>query len=164
MTDINQMSQPTFVTALGAVFEETPEVAAAIWHERPFADVGSLHGAMVAVVKAWPAAAQLRLILAHPELGSRVRMAEASVQEQAGAGLSGLSAEEFERFERLNNAYKQKFGFPFVMAVKGRDKAQILAAFDERLVNSADEERVRSLSEIFKIAEFRLNDLIQAFD
>ena len=129
ISDINQMSQSAFVEAFGAVFEETPDIAAQAWQARPFSNVSALHAAMVAVVNSWTPAEQLKLIAAHPDLGSRVQMAAASVQEQSGAGLSQLSADDYARFQRLNDAYKEKFGFPFVMAVKGCDKETILQAF-----------------------------------
>ena len=105
-------------------------------------------------------AEQLTLIQAHPDLGSRVKMAAASVQEQAGAGLSQLAPEEYKHFQALNIAYRKKFGFPFVMAVKDQTKASILQAFRTRLENHKDPEIQQALSEIAQIARFRLNDLI----
>ena len=158
---INRMEQVDFVDLLGAVFEETPEVAEKVWRDRPFQDVSDLHQKMIAVVNNMTAAEQIRLIQAHPELGSRGEMAKASVQEQAGAGLSQLDQSDYERIQALNHAYREKFGFPFVMAVKGFDRSDIVAAFESRL--SGDDqvaEQQRSLAEIYKIARFRLDDLI----
>ncbi len=157
---INQMDQATFVAVLGPVFEETPNIARQVWWQRPFATVNDLHGQMVAMAMAMPAAEQRALIQAHPDLGSRLQMAEASVQEQAGVGLDQLSAQEYAQFHQLNTAYKEKFGFPFVMAVKGQTKATILAAFVNRLDHSPDQERQQALAEIVQIARFRLNDLM----
>ena len=163
ITDVNQMSQNEFVNAFGAVYEETPAIAAQAWKKRPFENLSQLHQAMCAVVSGLSETEQLTLIQAHPELGSKVQMAAASVQEQSGAGLSQMSATEYERFNALNAAYKEKFNFPFVMAIKGYGKTEILAAFEARLQCSNQEERARSLSEITQIARFRLNDLITTF-
>ncbi|PZO48650.1 MAG: OHCU decarboxylase, partial [Phormidesmis priestleyi] len=109
-----------------------------------------------------PPADQLALVQAHPELATRAKMAAASVQEQSSTGLNQLEAAEYERFQALNQAYLEKFGFPFVMAVKGQDKASILAAFEGRVGNEKGEEMARSLQEISKIAGFRLQALIPA--
>jgi 2-oxo-4-hydroxy-4-carboxy-5-ureidoimidazoline decarboxylase len=87
-------------------------------------------------------------------------MAEASVQEQAGAGLNRLTPEEFDRFQALNQAYKAKFGFPFIIAVRNHTKTSILDAFEQRLQHPIDIEREQALSEIFQIAEFRLATLV----
>lgn len=161
IAEVSQLSQAEFVDLLGDIFEETPAVAEQAWAARPFADVSALHQAMVTVVEQMPPAEQLELIQAHPELGSRVQMADASVQEQAGAGLDQLNREEYERFQTLNSAYREKFGFPFIVAVKGHDKESILQMYERRLENNRAEEIGRSLTEISKIAQFRLADLIE---
>ena len=109
---------------------------------------------------------QLVLIRAHPDLAGRAARAgdltAASTNEQAGAGLDRLSGEEFERFHALNDAYKERFDFPFILAVKGHDKDSILAAFETRLNNDPVTERQTALAEIYKIARFRLNDLVRS--
>lgn len=157
---VNQMTQTEFVTAFGAIFEETPSVARQAWVNRPFSSVEALHQAMVDVVKADTESSQIALIKAHPDLGSRAAMAEASVQEQASAGLGQMGEQDYARFQQLNSAYKQKFKFPFVLAVKGHTVESILQAFEDRLENSVESERVRALAEIFQIARFRLEDTI----
>jgi len=98
---LNQLSQAEFVETLGAIFEDTPTIAAQTWHQRPFQTVDELHQRMVAVVEALNPEAQLALIQAHPDLGSRLKMAEASVQEQAGVGFDRLTPEEYDRFHNL---------------------------------------------------------------
>ncbi len=162
IADLNQMNQESFVAALGAVFEDTPTIAQETWNARPFADVDDLHQKMVKVVNEMTSLEKLNLIKAHPDLGSRARMAEASVKEQAGAGLDRLSPEEYERFHNLNQAYKTKFGFPFIIAVKNHTKTSILAAFDQRLTNSKDAEMQQAITEITQIARFRLLDLVDS--
>jgi 2-oxo-4-hydroxy-4-carboxy-5-ureidoimidazoline decarboxylase len=119
---------------------------------------------MVAMVEQMSSGEKLALIQAHPELGSRVKMAEASVQEQSSAGLNQLSSADYQRIQSLNAAYRQKFGFPFVMAVKGHSVGSILANLETRLKNDMKNDRAeefaRSLSEIYQIARSRLEALI----
>lgn len=162
LNTVNQMNQSEFVKAFGAIFEETPAVAAQAWEKRPFDSVARLHQAMVEVVEADTEKAQIALIKAHPDLGSRAAMAAASVHEQAGAGLGQMSEQEYTRFQQLNSAYKQKFDFPFVMAVKGHNLESILQAFADRLENTVESERHRALAEIFQIARFRLEDSVES--
>ena len=161
IAQFNQISQTEFVERLGAVFEETPTIADRVWHQRPFADVNDLHQKMTAIVKAMSQTDQLTLIRAHPDLGTKAKMAEASVQEQSGIGLDRLTAQEYARFQFLNQAYKDKFGFPFIVAVKNHSKSSILEAFEQRLNNSLSVEITQALLEISTIAHFRLISLIE---
>jgi 2-oxo-4-hydroxy-4-carboxy-5-ureidoimidazoline decarboxylase len=116
--------------------------------------------AMRGAVDAAPRERRLALIRAHPELASRTRMAEASVREQSGAGLDHCSAEEFAAFQRLNAAYTARFGHPFIIAVKGMTRVEILGAFETRLANDPDVEFETCMAEIHRIAGFRLADLL----
>ncbi|HHP7229407.1 MAG TPA: 2-oxo-4-hydroxy-4-carboxy-5-ureidoimidazoline decarboxylase [Xenococcaceae cyanobacterium] len=154
------MSQEEFTAVLGIIWEHTPEIAATCWLSRPFKDVDALYHSMVRVVESMSEAKQLVLIKAHPDLGSKAKMAEASVQEQTGVGLDRLNSAEYNRFLFLNQAYKDKFGFPFIIAVKNQTKESILKSFAERLKNSQEEEQKAALSQIKKITWFRLNTLI----
>lgn len=154
------MSRETFVEVLGTVFEDTPAIAGAAWEKRPFADVAALHQTMMDLVHNLTLAEQLQLIRAHPDLGSKAKMAEASVKEQTGAGLDRLNAEEYQRFHALNQVYKTAFGFPFIIAVKNHTKTSILESFEQRLQNTAEVERQQALAEIIKIARFRLLDRV----
>jgi 2-oxo-4-hydroxy-4-carboxy-5-ureidoimidazoline decarboxylase len=162
LSELNQMSQTEFVAALGAVFEDTPTIAQTAWHKRPFKSLTDLHQSMVDVVEAFTTDEQLALIRAHPDLGSKAKMAEASVKEQSGVGLDRLTAEEYDRFHSLNQAYKDQFGFPFIIAVKNHTKSSILEAFEQRLQNSATAEQTQALTEIYQIAHFRLRDLVDS--
>lgn len=161
---LSRLDQRSFISILGDIFEHSPWVAEGAWPFRPFADADALHKRMVEVV--WNASrrAQQDLICAHPDLAGKAAIAgeitDASKREQAGSGLASLTPDEFARFQELNAAYKAKFGFPFIMAVRGSDKTDILAGFVERLKNSPDQEFDRALGEIAKIAGFRLNELI----
>lgn len=147
-----------FIARFGHVYEASPWVAEGVWPDPP-ADLEGLAQAMAAVVDAAPRERQLALIRAHPELASRTKMADASVREQAGVGLDQCSADEFEAFQRLNAAYNARFGFPFIFAVKGATRSEILAAFAARLGNDPDTEFATAIAQIHRIAGFRLADL-----
>lgn len=156
IADLNQMSQSEFTQALGAIFEDTPTIASQAWLARPFGDRQHLHQAMAAVVLQMSPTEQVRLICAHPDLGSKFKMADASVQEQATVGLDRLSAAEYAKFQQSNQAYKDKFAFPFIIAVRNHTKDSILAAFETRLTNSSDLEQQTAIAEIIEIARWRL--------
>lgn len=156
---MNQMSQDQFVQVFDPMFEHTPAIAAQAWEQRPFASVDDLYQAMIAVVDGLSADQQLALVCAHPDLGSNAKMAKASVQEQSSAGLDRLSPPEYERFQRLNQAYKEKFKFPFIIAVRNHTKESILAAFEERLHSDPATELQQALTEIKTIARFRLETI-----
>jgi 2-oxo-4-hydroxy-4-carboxy-5-ureidoimidazoline decarboxylase len=159
---VSDLSHAQFVARFGPVYEASPWVAEGVW---PAVEAGGLDdpaalvAAMRAEVDAAPREMKLALIRAHPELASRTRMAEASVKEQSGAGLDQCSAEEFTEFQRLNGAYNARFGFPFIVAVKGLTRADILAAFAARLANDPDTEFATAIAQIHRIAGFRLADL-----
>ena len=161
LTQLNQMSQAEFTNTLGEIWEETPQIAEQAWHNKPFKDLNALYQAMVAVVNSMSLAEQLALIKAHPDLGSKTKMADASVQEQAGVGLDRLSESEYQQFQSLNQAYKDKFDFPFIVAVKYHTKETILEEFKTRLKNTQEQEKQQALTEISKIAQLRLNSLIK---
>lgn len=161
IAQLNALDQATFVAALGFVFEETPQIAAQTWTEKPFANLADLYQKMLKALNSMAPAEQMALIKAHPDLGTKAKMAAASVKEQSGAGLDQLTPEEFQRFESLNRAYRDRFGFPFIIAVKNHTKTSILAAFEQRLQNSTDAEMQQALTEIAQIAWFRLQDTVQ---
>jgi len=163
LAEVNSLDQEGFVTALGGIFEHSPWVAEQAWASRPFATVAGLHETMVRAVERASEEQQLTLIRAHPDLGARVnpKMSAASAGEQAGAGLDRLTAEEFERLQALNSAYREKFGFPFIYAVRGSTKYDVLRALEQRLQASMELERSTALTQIGRIAQFRLTDVIQ---
>lgn len=164
LADLNALPAADFALALGGVFEHSPWVAEAVADQRPFGSVEALHGAMVAAVAAAAESRQLDLIRAHPDLAGKAARAgsltDHSTAEQAGAGLDRLNDAEFERFGTLNTAYMTKFGFPFIIAVKGLTKQDILAAFEARLPNDPETEKATALRQIARIAGFRLESLI----
>lgn len=161
LAQLNQMTQAEFTAALGNVFEHTPVIAHQTWPHRPFTSVEVLHQAMVAVMQSLPPTEQRSLICAHPDLGSRVQMTTASVQEQASAGLNQLSEAEYEQFQTLNRTYQERFQFPFIVAVKEHSQDSILQAFRLRLTHDAITEQATALLEIAKITRFRLEAMMR---
>jgi 2-oxo-4-hydroxy-4-carboxy-5-ureidoimidazoline decarboxylase len=155
---LNAMNLSEFAATLGGVFEDSPWVALGSYAHRPFASVKQLHEVMTNVVAKADKEKQLTLICAHPDLGSRAKMAEASVKEQADAGLDHLSAGEYKRIMKLNNEYIEKFTFPFIFAVKGKSKEDVFASIEKRVNNKPDKEFKTALEHIYKIAKFRLED------
>lgn len=157
------MNRDDFVKSFGAVYEASPWVAEAVWPPPHKEDGGDLAAAMRAAVDSAPREKKLALIRAHPELAGRTaiagEMAEASKREQSGAGLDRCTPEEFAEFQRLNAAYNDRFGFPFIIAVKGLDRQAILAAFRARLDNDPETEFQTALEQIHRIAGFRLAEL-----
>jgi 2-oxo-4-hydroxy-4-carboxy-5-ureidoimidazoline decarboxylase len=160
---LNSLNVDAFTVVLGGIFEHSSWIARAAWTARPFASVPTLHATMVTVVANAGAERQLDLLRAHPELAQTGPLTQASSAEQGSMGLDRLEADEAAAFDRLNAAYRARFGFPFIIAVRGqRDRAAILAVLSARLENTPDQERTASLAEVAKIARFRLDDLIVA--
>jgi len=157
---LGRLDRAAFAAALDGIFEHSPWLAEASWERRPFADLDALHRAMVAVMREAGRDRQLALIRAHPELAGdaalRGEVAAASRAEQNAAGLSEASARDLARFRDLNARYRAKFGFPFVIAVAGRSRAEILACFVERLARDTEAEFATALDEIAEIARRRL--------
>ena len=162
---VNRMGQEEFVALLGAVFEHSPWVAEAAWEKHPFRSLDDLHRTMVNVVRGAGEAQQIALISAHPDLVGRAALSgeltPASTREQASAGLNRLAPDEITRFRELNGAYRDKFGFPFVICARENKKDAILTGFAARLGNSREVEVATGLVEIGKIARLRLEDLIK---
>lgn len=159
----SKLDRDAFVAAFADIYEHSPWVAKQAYDkgvDETLDDIEVLHRRMSDVLLSAPRDTQLALINAHPDLAGKAavrgELTASSTSEQAGAGIHECTPEEFARFTVLNEAYKDKFGFIFIMAVKGSNRHQILAAFEERLHNSPDEEFDRALAEINKIALFRL--------
>ena len=159
--DVNQMNKEEFVSAVGWVFEHSPWVARVAWESLPLNSIDELLQTMVTVVKNAEEALQLALLRAHPDLGTRLIISEVSQKEQAGVGLDRLTKDEHKEFMSLNQRYVDRFGFPFIMAVKGQNKDTILAAMKVRVANAYEQEFLTALNEVYKIVGFRLTDLIE---
>ncbi|MEN9936489.1 MAG: 2-oxo-4-hydroxy-4-carboxy-5-ureidoimidazoline decarboxylase [Chloroflexota bacterium] len=163
--DINALDREQFAARLGFLFEGSPWIAAETWTARPFASPEELHAALCRTVEAAPLESQIALIRAHPDLAGRAAVAREltpeSSREQASAGLDRLTPEEFATFTRLNQAYRERFAFPFVICVREHDKAGILAQFAARLPNEREAEVATAIGEIGKIARLRLLDTVR---
>jgi 2-oxo-4-hydroxy-4-carboxy-5-ureidoimidazoline decarboxylase len=157
---LSALDRPHFIETVGWVFEHSPWVAERAWVARPFRDADALHGAMVDQVEHASAEEQLALLRSHPDLGTRARVSDASAAEQAGAGLDQLTSAEFERLLALNKAYRDKFGFPFLFAVKGSSKHDILDALERRASSSRDEEYRVALAQVCRIARLRIESIL----
>jgi OHCU decarboxylase len=164
MQAINELDRAAFVERFGRLFEHSPWVAEAAWRDRPFADREELYEALVAAMYASPRARRLDLIRAHPDLAGKAAiegtLTNSSRDEQAAAGLDRLTPDEYEAFTRINTAYRERFGFPFVVCAREHTKESILRVASERLANTEDEEIRVALEEIAKIARLRLEDAL----
>lgn len=157
------MSRDNFLRVYGSVYEHSPWVAEAVYDDRDVGNVDTvwtLYAAMRMAVDMADRGMQLSLMRAHPELAVKTPdMAAASVSEQSSAGLDQCSSEELAAFKRLNHEYREKFGFPFIVAVKGMTRGEILQIFNQRLQNDYETEFQNALQQIHKIARFRLEKL-----
>jgi len=164
-TALGDLDRAGFLEIFGGVFENAPWVAEAAWELAPFAGLEQLHAALVGVMRAATRERQSALIRGHPDLAGKAAIAGAvtaeSREEQASAGLDQCAPAEFAELQACNRAYRDKFGFPFIMAVKGRNRHDILAAFAARQGNTPEAEFHRALDEIARIARLRLADLVR---
>ncbi|MFM6992285.1 MAG: 2-oxo-4-hydroxy-4-carboxy-5-ureidoimidazoline decarboxylase, partial [Rhodoferax sp.] len=167
ISEINAATQPEFTRLLDGTYEHSPWIAEAAWARRPFASLAHLKLAMVQVVRDSAREVQLKLIRAHPELAGKAMVARTltaeSTNEQGKAGLTACTPAEFEKIQALNAGYNTKFGFPFILAVRGPrgvglDKSEIIATFERRLGHHPDFEFAECLRNIHRIAEIRLDD------
>ena len=167
LDQLNQASRETFTALLNGTYEHSPWIAASAWERRPFKSLAALKHGLVAAVRASGREAQLGLIRAHPELAGKAMVAKTltaeSTHEQGKAGLTACTPDEFARIQVLNDSYNQKFGFPFILAVRGPrgtglSKQQIISTFERRLHNHPDFEFAEALRNIDRIAEIRLDD------
>jgi OHCU decarboxylase len=158
------MNRVLFVELFGDIFEHSPWIAERTFEAglTPGQDTAEgLHAAMVHVLSGASHGQKLALINSHPDLAGRLKLADLTTDsrnEQSSAGLDSLTEEDRDRFLKLNDAYKQKFGFPFIMAVKGRSKDEILSAFEERLKHEPEQEFDTAVVQIELIALLRLKD------
>ena len=162
---LNAMDRDVFVAAIGPTFENAPWVAASAWTHRPFASVTTLHATMLDVVRAAPNDQKLAFLCGHPELAGREAQAGAmtseSVGEQKSAGLNAMTSAELAEMQRLNRAYRERHGFPFIIAVRANTKEQIFAAMRARVAESTEIERNAALEQIGLITRGRIDALVK---
>lgn len=163
---LNAMDLAFFVAAIGATFEHSPWVAEGAWKAGPFGSIDELHTAMLSVVHRAPEAEQLAFLCAHPELAGREALASTltldSQQEQASAGLDAMLPEEIEQMRELNRAYRQRYGFPFVIAVRRHTKSQIFEELRRRSDRSRQAEFAEAMDQIKAITRLRLQAMVLA--
>lgn len=163
--DAATLDRAAFVARFGGVFEGSPWIAERAWASRPWDGAGALHAAMVRVVDAAPREDRLALIRAHPDLAGQAAIADAltpeSTREQAAAGLDRLTPAQHADVLALTAAYRERFGFPFVVCAREHTADTIIAAARERLDHDPDDEERTALAEIAKIAALRLDDLAE---
>ena len=162
--ELNSLSQEEFVLIVGPVFESSLWISEEAWPKRPFGDLAQLHRALCQIVRNASEERKLTLIRAHPDLVGRAALSgmltQESNREQAGAGLNRLTSAEIATFQELNQAYREKFGFPFVICARLNKKEGILNGLRARLQHSQAEEIQMALAEIEKIAYLRLQDIV----
>jgi 2-oxo-4-hydroxy-4-carboxy-5-ureidoimidazoline decarboxylase len=162
---LNKADKPEFVRLLDGVFEHASWVAEGAFPARPYQTVAALHGALMAAVRAVPRKDQIAFVQAHPDLAGKAaragKVAPASVAEQASLGLDRLNDDDYARFEKLNAAYRDKFGFPFVICVRRQTREAILDAFEQRLGNNAEAELAAALDEVGHITKLRTVDRVE---
>ena len=168
LASLNAADKDAFVAALGDIYEQAPWVAEAVHGQRPFASLAALHEAMSAAVRAAPAEQRMALIKGHPDLAGKAAragtMSAESKAEQASAGLDRLSEAEYAAFHKSNDAYRKKFGIPFIVCVRRHGKDSILRQFERRLQHGVAAETKAALAEIFRIGALRLDARVEAPD
>lgn len=161
---LSQLDQDAFVAALDGLFEHSPWIAQRAWSRRPFASRASLLAVLCDCLREAPREELMKLARAHPELAGKAavrgELTEESTREQAGARLDACSPAEFERLQQLNAAYREKFGFPFIIAVRGLDRTQIIEQFSTRVLNDNEAEFQEALRQIERIAALRLQERV----
>ena len=161
LEELNEMDRTSFVDTLGSVYETSPWVAEQAWSDRPFDSIDAVHESMKRIVENASREQKLELLRAHPDLGEQTELTDASREEQASAGLDQLSRNQYEAFQQLNETYREKFEFPFIMAVKGASPDIIQETMESRVDNSVTEEFQTALDEVHEIARLRLDELLQ---
>ena len=159
---INKLSRSEFVEIFANIFEKTKWIAEKLYNQKPFDDFKDLCSKMLGIFETAGKETQLKILGAHPDLADKVTvnlLTSNSRSEQSNAGLDQCSEEEFNEFKNLNKSYRQKYGFPFVIAVKGKNKIEILSEFRKRILNSVDKEFNEAIIQIGKIANLRLNEI-----
>src|SRR3954447_25678821 len=168
LAELNSCSKDDFVAALANIFEYSPWIAEQAADDRPYSSVNALLAAMKAVVDHAPDQQRLALIKGHPDLANKTQRAAGltaeSTHEQNSLGLDRLSDAEYEAFERVNNAYRAKFGFPYIVCARRHTRDSVLRDFERRLPNDSKIEMQTSIGEIGRIAALRLDQLVIADD
>ena len=157
----NKLNKSEFLSTFGNVFEKTEWIAEKCYNSKPFNNVQELVNKMMEVFENSIKEKHLKILNSHPDLAVKKKLTRESENEQANANLNQCTNEEFEEFNRLNEKYKKKFGFPFIIAVKGKNKNEILNIFRQRITNNINLEFEEAKKQVKKIATFRLSEIIK---
>ena len=158
--NINDLNKSDFLSVFGNVFEKTESVALEAFNSKPFKNFEDIMFKMLNIYESYEKNKILEILNAHPELAVAKKMTTESILEQASAKLNECSYEEYEEFIRLNSEYKKKFNFPFIIAVSGKSRTEILKKFRNRINNSVNKEFDEAKNQVKKIAFIRLNNII----
>jgi len=159
---INKLSQSEFTKVFANIFENTSWIAEDLYNKKPFRDFQDLSAKIMNIFENSNKENQLKILRAHPDLADKTRiksLTKDSQKEQMNAGLDNCTKEEFDEFKNLNNEYKKKFGFPFIIAVEGKNKLEILNNFKKRITYDINTEFIESKKQVKKIASLRLNEI-----
>ena len=157
----NKLNKSEFLSIFGNVFEKTEWIAGKCYDSKPFNNVQELVNKMMEVFENSIKEKHLKILNSHPDLAVKKKLTKESENEQANANLNQCTNEEFEEFNNLNKKYKKKFGFPFIIAVKGKNKDEILNSFRQRITNNINSEFEEAKKQVKKIASFRLSEIIK---
>ena len=158
---VNKLSKSEFISIFGNVFEKTVWIAEKAYYLKPFKNTKELIFNLIKIFENSQKESHLKILNAHPELVVGKKLTSDSKKEQNNASLDQCLSEEFKEFKELNEEYKKKFGFPFIIAVKGKDRKEILKNFRERVKNNLDLEFLEAKEQVKKIATFRLDDIVK---
>ena len=157
----NKLSKPEFISIFGNVFEKTEWIAERCYDSKPYNNIDELFLKMMEVFENTEKEKHLEILNAHPHLAVEKKLTEDSKNEQKNASLNQCNDAEFIEFKKLNEEYKKKFGFPFIIAVKGKNKEEILNSFRQRITNNINSEFEEAKKQVIKIASFRLSEIIK---
>ena len=158
-SNLNKLNKDEFISMFGVIFEKTQWIAEKLFDQKPFKDKDDLINKMTQIYESSSKNEILKILNAHPKLAVEKNLTEHSSKEQSRANLKNCTQKEYDEFKILNNNYEKKFGFPFIIAVKGKNKTEILNNFRQRINNGIELEFIESKKQVKKIALFRLEEL-----
>ena len=158
---VNKLSKSDFISIFGNVFEKTEWIAQKSYESKPYKNFEELLSKMMEVFENSNKENHIKILNAHPDLAVEKKLTKDSKNEQKNASLNQCTDEEFVEFKKLNEEYKKKFGFPFIVAVKGKNKEEILNSFRQRITNNINLEFEEAKKQVKKIASFRLGEIIK---
>ena len=162
LTDkFNKLGKTEFISTFGNIFEKTEWIAERCYESKPYNSLDELISKMMEIFENTEKDKHLEILNAHPDLAIEKKLTDDSKNEQKNASLNECTNEEFEEFKKLNEDYKKKFGFPFIIAVKGKNKEEILNSFRQRITNNINSEFEEAKKQVKKIANFRLSEIIK---